>query len=434
MRVLKSLPIFALLFWALPALGQMEALPTCTVGTLAQCAGTTPGNLAWVTDGATASDCGTGGGSVQHICTSDGDGTFSALSRMPLTMTEGEVIDMSGIDITVDDEGLLLPRAAIACLAATQDGQVCYDESTDLLYIGTGVYAKVVGGFCRDDTLGVVYPCYAPATDDLAVGGVNSSADFFVDAATGNVTSDGTATFASYDSPAHATDGGSVTLREPEGCTNCDAAGEGETLTVEVMDLTNSMSTDKVWSPGFTATFAVNAVDFDAEDDGGFCLSLPDAGTLLDCNGNNFKAKAGVGFVDGVAVNKAYVMLSTLASWDAAGGDDVMYLQMHVVDTTDDSESQFGDRFKIINGTTGCGTELNCADAAGTFEWSVNRVTDLCTAANTPYDCCTDEDVGADCPGVSTVVQGLLGVEIEADSNDVDGDADARLNVMFKAY
>ena len=246
---------------------------------------------------------------------------------------------------------------------------------------------------------------------------------------TGTVTATG-----GFDSGPSATLGGSVDLKEPEGCTDCDAAGAGKTLRVKVFDLSNSMSTDKVWSPGFTGVVVANTVDFNTYEDGGYCLALPDAGTPLDCNGSNFKAKAGFAFVDGVAVDKVHVMISTLAGWDAAGGDDIMYLQMHVVDTTDDSETQFGDRFKIINGTTGCGTDPNCADAAGTFTWQVNRVTDLCVGANDPYDCCTAADTGADCPGVSAVAQGLLGVEIEADSNDVDADADIRLNVVFKAF
>jgi hypothetical protein len=47
---------------------------------LAECTGTGLGQAAWVTDGATETDCETGTGSFSHVCVSDGDGTYTALS------------------------------------------------------------------------------------------------------------------------------------------------------------------------------------------------------------------------------------------------------------------------------------------------------------------------------------------------------------------
>lgn len=83
-------------------------MPTCSAdydatGTtgfgLQICAGTVPGAMGYVTDGDSATDCTTGGGAYQHVCVSDGDGTFTALAAT----TSDHGISTATPSVTFDD-------------------------------------------------------------------------------------------------------------------------------------------------------------------------------------------------------------------------------------------------------------------------------------------------------------------------------------------
>lgn len=54
-----------------------------------------------------------------------------------VTYQDGVLLDMSGINNSVDTEGLRLPQST-DCSAATAEGQICWDTSDHSLFIGTG--------------------------------------------------------------------------------------------------------------------------------------------------------------------------------------------------------------------------------------------------------------------------------------------------------
>ena len=54
----------------------------------------------------------------------------------PLAFDATDLLDFSGIDASTATEGLILPQIASACVAATAEGQICWDTAGEDLYIG----------------------------------------------------------------------------------------------------------------------------------------------------------------------------------------------------------------------------------------------------------------------------------------------------------
>ncbi|OGE30366.1 hypothetical protein A2631_01160 [Candidatus Daviesbacteria bacterium RIFCSPHIGHO2_01_FULL_44_29] len=61
------------------------------------------------------------------------------------TLADGALLDLSAINLSSTTEGLLLPQNATACSSATAEGQICWDTSTDTLYIGKSGSTAAVG-------------------------------------------------------------------------------------------------------------------------------------------------------------------------------------------------------------------------------------------------------------------------------------------------
>ena len=248
----------------------------------------------------------------------------------------------------------------------------------------------------------------------------------------GDVTFSGTVTADGFDSPADEDEGGCLVLKECEDATgDCDTASNGESYSICLPDNVDPMTTSKEFTPGFTADWRQYEADFDGEDAGGRCIAL--SGTDVSCASRATEALATYPFLNGVFIDKCYVMLPQMVGWDAAGGQDRLVLQAYTVDTTDGTRAAFGDKFSMIEGvTTGCAgiTETtNCVEAVGTHEWQVDRDEALCENLNVPYHCCTAASTGATCSGASAVAQGSIQIEIDAESEDVDTDAVAQFHV-----
>ena len=59
-----------------------------------------------------------------------------------VTFNATDFLDLSGIDASTTTEGMRLPQIASACVAATAEGQVCWDSAGDDLYVGDGTTAQ----------------------------------------------------------------------------------------------------------------------------------------------------------------------------------------------------------------------------------------------------------------------------------------------------
>lgn len=157
---------------------------------------------------------------------------------------------------------------------------------------------------------------------------------------------------------------------------------------------------------------------FDAYDAGDFCLNQGAYNAVpADCGGlditNKTKPFAGAGaFVD-----RCVVMIANFAGWDAAGGDDTLFFQLVVIEENGAAVTDLGDPFNIINATTGCAAAPNCAEAIGSYEWQVDG-----TVSGSTLDV------------AGALTAGGVGIEIDAASNDVDGDADLYITVHCTMY
>ncbi len=68
-----------------------------------------------------------------------GSGTFS------LTAADSSIINLAAVNVSGTGEGLILPQNATACSAGTAEGQICWDSSTDRLYVGNGATVTAIG-------------------------------------------------------------------------------------------------------------------------------------------------------------------------------------------------------------------------------------------------------------------------------------------------
>ncbi|MEI7741504.1 MAG: hypothetical protein WCJ29_03285 [bacterium] len=61
-----------------------------------------------------------------------------------LTFADGDLIDLSSINVSSTTEGLKLPQTT-SCASGTAEGQICWDTNDDQLYVGNGATAQAVG-------------------------------------------------------------------------------------------------------------------------------------------------------------------------------------------------------------------------------------------------------------------------------------------------
>lgn len=111
-----------------------------------------------------------------------------------LTFSDGDLLDLSSINDSSATEGLKLPQNT-ACTSGTDEGQICWDTNDDLLYVGDGAAAKLVGAFAvpaltlstsnsagvantgiRSDATILVFDATAPSELGTASAGVASTA------------------------------------------------------------------------------------------------------------------------------------------------------------------------------------------------------------------------------------------------------------------
>lgn len=87
-----------------------------------------------------------------------GDGATGQICIAPtgvslFTLSATGLLDLSGTDSSTTTEGLLLPQIASACVAATAEGQICWDTANEDLYVGNGsaaVQMNAGGGEVND--------------------------------------------------------------------------------------------------------------------------------------------------------------------------------------------------------------------------------------------------------------------------------------------
>lgn len=94
--------------------------------------------------GATRADA-TGETYVPINLTTEGSGSIVITSyddRSKRSFYDDELLDMSSVSIDKPTEGLILPGHATDCSAATGLRQICYNDTTDKLYIGDGTTAN----------------------------------------------------------------------------------------------------------------------------------------------------------------------------------------------------------------------------------------------------------------------------------------------------
>lgn len=61
-----------------------------------------------------------------------------------LTFSDGDLIDLSSVNMSSSAEGLKLGQAT-SCASATAEGQLCWDSDDNTLYAGTGSAATAIG-------------------------------------------------------------------------------------------------------------------------------------------------------------------------------------------------------------------------------------------------------------------------------------------------
>jgi len=250
-----------------------------------------------------------------------------------------------------------------------------------------------------------------------------------------DVTVDGDVTADSFVSGPSLNAGGSIVLSECEGGTNCPAAAAGNSLTIKLPDNANPLAGNKVYNPGFQMMGYINETGFNSEEDGNLCLMPEPTGDVpgvdaLACTTSHLEV--GHPFMGGGFVDHCLISVASVGGWTT--GDD-LWLQI-VALTEAGAKTTVGMPFRITNtADAGCGAMANCTLAVGTFLWQVSVAAEDCAAANDPYDCCTGAGAGATCDdGASTPGTGFFAIEILAASDDVEADAQARLQVRCNYF
>lgn len=80
-----------------------------------------------------------------NVLATEINGNLNALNlASTLTFSDGDLIDLSSINMSSSSEGLKLGQAT-SCASATAEGQTCWDSDDNALYVGTGSAATLVG-------------------------------------------------------------------------------------------------------------------------------------------------------------------------------------------------------------------------------------------------------------------------------------------------
>ncbi len=229
--------------------------------------------------------------------------------------------------------------------------------------------------------------------------------------------------------------GGTVSMCECEGGTNCEVADAGECVTVGLLDNANSLPAAKKYLPGYTLVRGHHNSAFDADDDGDDCL-IYDWGDnqAQKCDDPSVQTRSAAPMADGLAMETCTVTIyEDLNDWEV---NEYLAYQITVYDVDTSTRDNVGDTFTIANTTDGCANLTpNCVSPVeGSYTWYVHRDAGNCIADNNPYDCCTDADTGADCPGFSTVTNGYVSIRIESSSHDNDGTTEARVGFVCNYY
>jgi hypothetical protein len=106
------------------------------------CTGATiEGQACWDQDNDTF-NVGTGSGVITFSSGGTGDITdvFNCASGdcSSVTLADGDLLSMASVTVSTTTEGFILPQATDDCASATAEGQVCWDSSSDTLYVGDG--------------------------------------------------------------------------------------------------------------------------------------------------------------------------------------------------------------------------------------------------------------------------------------------------------
>jgi hypothetical protein len=278
----------------------------------------------------------------------------------------------------------------------------------------------------------------------------------------GKSTFSGTLTADSFDSGPDDELGGSITFKECEDDTiapedSCPSVGVGHSLEFGLPDNADPLDANKSYVPGYSFMVGQLLTSFDSYDGAvgvHYCLSkdyitAPPNCTPSVANVERWIHLVGAPFVDGVFVDRCEISFSPndagAGGWDD-GDADRLDLQFVVFDMEDighatSTLTRIGDPFIFVDATTTCaGLGDNCTTVtSGTFgegshTWQVHRDYNLCTAANTPYKCCTGDKAGATCAGTSTEDNGMLAIIIDDDSSDAGSDADMFITIICKYF
>jgi len=117
-----------------------------------------------VGDGALAAGA-VDGGSAGEIADNTVDENDLAAT---LTMSDGDVIDF-GTNVTTTNEGILLPANLTTCTSATAEGQVCWEEDAEILWVGNGATMVNINGAGAGDITSV-FGCLTGACTSIAAG------------------------------------------------------------------------------------------------------------------------------------------------------------------------------------------------------------------------------------------------------------------------
>jgi hypothetical protein len=230
----------------------------------------------------------------------------------------------------------------------------------------------------------------------------------------GDIILNGTFTATNYDSPADTDEGQCVPLRECEGGSGCDTAGNGEIAKICLPDNANPIKdgVTKRFEPGYTFTVWLNDPSIAAAEAGLYCAgSTGQLDTL--CTDANQVVGQGLPFTDGVSIETCVLYWGDIGGW--LGAADLLEVQwvvyeMDVAGTSFQRVGTLEADLTFVRATVGgdcSGHGTNCMDEEGAAVWDVS--------------------------GASTATEGIVLLETTADTNDVDDNANARIKFFCKA-
>ena len=197
----------------------------------------------------------------------------------------------------------------------------------------------------------------------------------------GNVTSDGTITANSFDSPPAVDEGGSIVLKECETGTSCPAAAAGHTVTLKLPDNANPLSTNKTLTGGRSCYWSVHDINLVAADVGKY---FPSGNTFDHSQGlqtsgfamSNIRRTVNCLYQDSIWVHNCYLFMGGLGNtWTDA--TDELVLEVNVHDHPNASDNALANTMTIRdnNHASPCSTTTCIGGAAlgGTYTWAVQE-------------------------------------------------------------